>query len=357
MLNNNMRTSSDDKLKICEMYKNGHGVVSIAKALNRDRNTISRILKGFGIILKANPYKKTFTSDEMSDIHLRYSRGDSSTMISKDYGVTHKVILRVLNENKKVSRPVKRNDIKPDFVYDFNNPINVYLLGLWWADAHVHKNALLHGCKYEDGLTLVPTLNDFGIYTIYDKKIKTATGKDTHHLYYAINNVDICKFLMRYDYHIKSGASACKILEAIPENLQHLWWLGYLDGDGCISIKQKRPNNFETVVSFSSTYEQNWRFFHDTMKKLGINSYRINRLIVKNGRMSEVCVSGWENVKIFCDYIYQNYDKSLGFERKYSKYVEFLSNPPKKKTSRKLEYMIKYKSVYFTDREYQHLTK
>jgi hypothetical protein len=290
-----------------------------------------------------NPHKIIFSDDDVADIVERYAQGDSSTTLSKKYNTTHKTILKFLKKHNIKPRPIKKSHMSEDFVYDLTNPANVYLLGLWWADGYVHKNYISHTCKWEDGILLEPILKNFGVVTIYPRKYKTPKGEINNFWSCVINDVSRCKFLMSYDYDKKSGMSACKILSDIPEKLRYLWWLGYLDGDGCINIKQKRENNVEGCVSFFSVYDQDWKFFHDMIKSLGIDSYRLRRNIISNGKSSTVTISGRDNVLLFCEYIYQNHIDGLRFDRKYEKYLQFLNYSPKHVKMKRLTKILDYR--------------
>lgn len=235
---------------------------------------------------------------------------------------------------------MNRNDIKYGFVSDLENPFNVYLLGLWWADAHVCHGLTAHCCVLEDAEWLDPLIRDFGVKTIYGTYRNQANRKKMRPQWVMrINSVDLSDFLMKYDYHIKSGASPDKLLSDIPENLRHLWWRGYFDGDGTIHPKPA------IYVSFCSVKEQDWSFFHNCMRDLGIDRYGLRRVCYNNGKWchSTVSLNITNHVVKLMKWIYQDWEiNKLGLERKYLKYLklmEYQNGDKRKQKSSKFRYV------------------
>ena len=73
----------------------------------------------------------------------------------------------------------------------------------------------------------------------------------------------------------------------------------------------------------SSTHEQDWTYFTQLLDNLGIE-YRYEQIKSDKSKSSQIRIVGSNNVKIFGDYIYQNYD-TIGLKRKYDKYREICS--------------------------------
>lgn len=206
---------------------------------------------------------------------------------------------------------MQHNDIKYGFISDFEDPFNVYLLGLWWADGHVNKDFVVHSCIYEDAEWMMPIISGWGVKTTYKAKPKGSRPQWTMR----INSINLSRFLMEYDYHIKSGTSPDKLLSEIPEELHYLWWRGYFDGDGSLKLA---PG---LALTFSSTYKQDWSFFHDIMKKLEIPQYHIKRQSYYGDTCSIASLHAARHVIKLCDYMYQGVETDrLGLSRKKNKY-------------------------------------
>ena len=87
--------------------------------------------------------------------------------------------------------------------------------------------------------------------------------KNKNRLDFRIVNRFLYNFLKENDYHIKSGASASKILLKIPEHLQHYWWRGFIDGDGCFVRNERNRLN---ILQITSTFDQGWSFIKNIEK-------------------------------------------------------------------------------------------
>ena len=81
--------------------------------------------------------------------------------------------------------------------------------------------------------------------------------------------------------------------------------------------------------------------------KLGVKRYQIYKYSRKNGKhkSSVIRVGCNADIKLFGDYIYQNYD-GIGLKRKYEYYQSFLNLIPKMKLSKTSQ----YKGVCFNNR-------
>jgi hypothetical protein len=60
---------------------------------------------------------------------------------------------------------------------------------------------------------------------------------------------------------------------------------------------------------------------------LGIKNYKIKKYIKKNGKSSIIRVCSVNDMTLFGEYIYKDYDH-IGFTRKYDNYINFLKVIP-----------------------------
>lgn len=206
-----------------------------------------------------------------------------------------------------------------------DTPISAYILGLIWADGYIkHSNHIYSislSTTYPDANYFIPLFLKTGKWKIYNFKHKNSNWKlsctiKTHNFY-------LSKFLTENDYITKSNASADKILSLIPENLQHYWFRGLLDGDGYIMTGSKYS------VGFASSIDQDWTYLEKLAKKLGIK-YFISKRNYKSGQSSTFCISNRDDSLILLNYIYNNYiSDNIGLSRKYNKYKNIVESKEK----------------------------
>jgi intein-encoded DNA endonuclease-like protein len=235
----------------------------------------------------------------------------------------------------KASLGIKRNHkINSEQFFNIQSPEVAYFLGFMWADGNLrirgHQYAIVIECVSSDMDILIPIFDKLGTWGKYNRQRE---GRKPQSIIIT-NNKPLVKFLQEYDYQSKSIASACKILSKIPEDLQHYWFRGLVDGDGCFYKPKKSIAQLD--FSISSNYDQDWAYMENLCKKLGINSYKIIRRIL-NEKKQYKC-SEFKMVKIneldkLCYYIYNGYPNDrIGLFRKYEKWenslkIRGLSNP------------------------------
>jgi hypothetical protein len=229
---------------------------------------------------------------------------------------------------------INKNNIKPNFLIDTTNKINCYLLGLLWADGYIYSKSYKENNKsYGQRITLTlkiddfnmiePHLRNFGINTIYERQ-DFRNGKKFGKMKksFFVHDKSLVKFLVDNDYKLKSGYSPTKILSKIPTELKRYFWRGYIDGDGYIC-----GNRQSRRIEISSTIDQDWTEAINLFNNLGIKNYKIKKYIKKNGKSSIIRVCSVNDMTLFGEYIYKDYDH-IGFTRKYDNYINFLKVIP-----------------------------
>jgi hypothetical protein len=210
-----------------------------------------------------------------------------------------------------------------------------YILGLLWADGHIREVDKLTSinCSEDDINDVTEVFLKTGHWNISNPIIKTHNGKKVKtQKKISTSTWGLFDILKKNDYVNKSNSSPNKILSTIPKKLKKYWFRGYLDGDGCIKLGKK----YGVEVVFAGPYNQDWSFMVDLCNELSIN-YSIDNRIVKIGGYSHFRVYKKNDVKMLCDYIYNDFD-GIGFSRKYKKYINVLN-------------YIKEKSVKFWDKK------
>jgi hypothetical protein len=235
-----------------------------------------------------------------------------------------KIQRKLLNLAHKQREINKNNfdlyDVNPGLFINPTTPEVAYILGLLWADGYIREvgSIAIEAVKSDIDI-FYPIFLKTGSWLINYRNRSNRKPQGRIHK----NNIIIGKFLIENDYTSKSTASACKILSKIPEHLKHYWFRGLFDGDGCFYINQKQ-NLIQ--LSIASSFEQDWGFCEKIMEKLNIK-YTIKRSQQlqkgKINKFSVIRVTNRKGIKIFGDYIYNNYENDkIGLPRKYNKFKE-----------------------------------
>lgn len=212
--------------------------------------------------------------------------------------------------------------INPDQFKNPSTPEICYILGLIWADGHIRKDDYKSAISImtSDMNHLLSVFLKIGNWSI--REYQPVNPKAKPQTILSCCNKPLFYFFQEFDYIIKSGTSPDKILNIIPEHLRHYWWRGYFDGDGCLYLRDNKPDK---GLSMASTINQNWTFLDKLCSYLDIKNSRIETQKHKTGSSSKFCLSSFDSIKKFLDYIYDNYENDkIGLPRKYQKYLSFL---------------------------------
>lgn len=304
---------------IVNEYKSNKSLVEISKKFNMPSYIIRNRLKKLGIEIRQSTLtNKKWTKEEVDWLeknYKTYTYNKCALFLNR----TEKSILKKVTHLNLKKIGINNIDIINKFKNISQKEIS-YFLGLLWADGTV--------CKTNNNITLTLVEDDFnnienilkevGIFT---KSVVTKQAKDfikRQPLVYAtLTNKDLHSFLKDLGYCNKSLVSARDVLNIIPDNLKHYWFLGYFDGDGCLYLKSKPKVNRITIAG---TYEQDFSFLQNYFKNI---RFIERRTVNKNGHKSGVMeLIKTDHVKIFLDHIYKN--TNIGLTRKREKYNNFL---------------------------------
>lgn len=228
----------------------------------------------------------------------------------------------IAKSNRAKALPKKLADYKvnPEQFLNIQAPEIAYILGLLWSDGYIpDKLDFIQIESLEKDLTEVKDLFlKTGQWCISER---TRPNRQKQ-MAIQTNNKIIANFLKNHDYHVKSNASADKILSKIPEHLQHYWWRGLSDGDGCFYI-----NKINKIYQYSiaSSYHQNWIYAEKLLNSLNIKYSIARRSQLQNGKINQSSIIRFcskQNIYNFGSYIYQGYENDkIGFTRKYQKFL------------------------------------
>lgn len=213
-------------------------------------------------------------------------------------------------------------NVNPDHFLDIKTPEVAYILGLLWADGHVGKNNTISiSILKKDMDKVLKVFMKIGRWGQYEAQQE---NRQKQLMLYTCND-KLTNFLLENDYKSKSYESADKILSKIPEYLKYYWFRGLVDGDGCIRVDKKHRTR---QIFIASGYEQNWNYMELQCNRLNIKYKIVKRMQFQNGRLNKnsiFLIRQSESVKIFGNYIYNNYlIDGIGLSRKYKKFTKIL---------------------------------
>jgi biotin operon repressor len=288
------------------------------------------------------PCLRYYTEEEINFLKENYySLGPKK--IAEKFGITKNNLNKKANNlGLKINHSIRCQDSwnKEDIseMCNFDNPFVVYFWGFFWADGYVGRvnNNLNFRIAKDDFNCIKDRVKEIApLWKITEVsfknpnyKIQTCAMTTNYHLH---------GFFKNYDYHIKSGASATKILNAIPKNLRHYWWRGLFDGDGCFCFYPQR--GVGVTAKITSCLNQNWDFAEDLEKEGIVYSVRLHRKKDNpNSGSSNLSMDGGVSVSKFMDYILKG--ETFGLSRKRDKYINYkeymathIENKKEKKTS------------------------
>lgn len=306
---------------IIKKYQNGITPLEISKEYGIYNNSVTRLLRKHGI--DRNQLERV-SSENIQYIIEKYVSGTSSEEIAKDLSICGSTVCRILKRNNIDIRPAEQNkriyNIKQDYFSEINNEEKAYFLGLLFADGNVSVkfNDIKLGLHPKD----VDILNKFSKSIYGFEKVH----KDIHHqddgstmeyLYVVVS----CK-KMKQDL-IKLGCGPQKTfniefpINIIDNSLLRHFIRGYFDGDGCLSISNKsRP-----VVDITSNekFMQGFLQYIHSVLVLPFNKLGQRH---KDTDTRNIQFAGFNNVKIFLDYIYDS--ATIFMQRKHNLYLDFL---------------------------------
>lgn len=215
------------------------------------------------------------------------------------------------NASKKAGKQMKYK------VAEFLNNIDEYssyIIGLLWADGYLNtdRKTLSITMLKEDLVELNFIFIKLGKWYIQDRKRKNRRESRTLSTY----NPRLSEQLIIYNFTKKSTHSPYLIFDLIPKNYQRYFFRGIIDGDGCFYISEK---NSTYQFSIASTYEQDWDFYLEFFKGMGLNAI-VKKRIQKSGKSSIIRISGRKQILKMIEWLYDGYEiDKIGLKRKYDK--------------------------------------
>lgn len=198
-----------------------------------------------------------------------------------------------------------------------------------WADGSYNKYSISLSTSIEDASEIDTIIQQTGEWHKYNVKGRYRNGKKfKDSIEYRINSADLSQWFNNFDYQQKSTVAPTKILNILPNNLRHFFYLGVSDGDGCFYYHKKRSIH---QFNIASTFDQDWSYMIQLCNDLGISKYNINhqrKINKKSGKLnSSSCfrITNKPDIQKIGGYLYQQYMITpLGLKRKLNKYMEMM---------------------------------
>lgn len=193
---------------------------------------------------KPNYNEIVFNDKQINDIIASYKGGISSVKIGKQYGVSHKVILKVLHKNNVTVDQktfVRKYALNENYFDNIDSPNKAYILGLLYADGHneIKKSTVCISLQEEDKDLLEKIRIEIGS----DRPLEYIDYSNKHDFGYHYKNQyrmsifskHICLSLERLG--MIPNKSLSLTFPDINSDLYPHFIRGFFDGDGTINKK------------------------------------------------------------------------------------------------------------------------
>jgi len=202
-------------------------------------------------------------------------------------------------------------------------PIHAYILGLLWADGTVifaNNNAktpqIKHSTKKEDNIEFRKIFLKTGNWGLYETRNQGSYTKNKNFL--EVNwtsNRKLGEFLIQNDYRNKLNSPE-KILDKLNYLQKQLWFRGFFDGDGSVTIIPKGHHS----VAFTGHKEQNWSFIINLFNEIEIEKFRERIISSRGGYSSQIRITNKKDILKFYNYLYGDL-VHIGLSRKRNKFT------------------------------------
>jgi hypothetical protein len=201
------------------------------------------------------------------------------------------------------------------------NPELVYLAGYFWADGSINKNSCSLNIIQKDSIQvqeIVKPFLNFSTY-FYINKNEDAKRQPQESIKFNLKEDNWLNSLIK-EYYLNKSIESPWFVSDFPKELQHYFWRGYSDGDGCFYKRKDGAGGW----SLSGSYEKDWSYELNKFKELGLSDRKIYKNISDNGNKSS-CIM-FRNIKDVIkigEYLYSGLD--FGLKRKKEKYEQLAS--------------------------------
>lgn len=258
----------------------------------------------------------------------RYSKGESSTKIGKDFGVGYQTILNVLRKNDypiRTYRDYRKFNFNHDYFEKIDSADKAYFLGFILADGYIPEKGLIIALKLSDRHILekfIKCINGNNIIKEYHNKNSTFGPQSYCRL--SLGSYKMAEDLKRLGLH--NNKTNVLTVPNIESSLQSHFWRGVFDGDGWLSVYEQIPKRNGKIYESITSAEFGLCGHINT-----VNSFAefLDKNKISHGKISKIKTifrirtGGNQSILDMCDIFYRDCDAELYLIRKYNNYIRF----------------------------------
>jgi len=323
-----------EKVKqIIEMYIKGTPYNKICKLFNISNSTIHKIIS-INNIERNKERLATYNKKEKVDFIIsEYVSGKPAKIIANKLNISISAIYEILKRNNIQVRSNtechRKYKLNKTWFDNIDSEDKAYFLGLMWTDGNVDKRGSNFNLSFKEEdkyiLEYFSKIFYFGaIGCIYTKKRSSPARpliKNLSQTVLDVNNSEMTQKLIDLGC-VPNKTFITRFPQWLDKALYKHFIRGLIDGDGCITICNKK----QPLVSFTGTLELIQDLLVVFNNELNIKKILVRRAIgplsTPNANTYVFSMTGFNKIKKFLDWIYQ--DATIYFTRKKDKYITIL---------------------------------
>ena len=275
--------------------------------------------------LSQNCCMKKIESDIEKQIINDYVSGLTNNIISKKYLLHRTTIQRILLRNnialrKQAHTSRKHIILDENFFKDIDSEEKSYMLGTLYADGYINSNGFGITLK-EDDKEILEQLSTI-IYgnVVLGYKPSRICSQNIKYISKPQYRLEIVSKKMKCDL-IKHGcvqkkSFLIKFPNFIDINQYKHFIRGYFDGDGCLTIPQKRPNNITLTITSNTNFCNGLVFYVNKLLDINMKS------CVRYNNVGVARLTGKKQIILFLNWLYS--DSNIFLKRKFDKYQNYI---------------------------------
>lgn len=272
--------------------------------------------------------KNEITNDDKNKIIELFYQGMHYGEICKIIDCSERAVRYAIKNRGIEARRKNRYTLNENFFNKIDSEEKAYFLGLLFADGFVgdakHNNISLSASSInKDILEKFTTSIEF---TGNIRRVKNKAGYHTENDIFTINfsSKTMCDDLRKYGMTgLKIDRLNTMINTKIPKNFVRHFYRGYIDGDGCIGIRDSSRNINGKTYSYQQPYIvliSTQYFLNNFIANVGITSGCFKKS--KTDYMQYVYILKKKDVKTALDFLYK--DAHVYLDRKFNSYKKCL---------------------------------
>jgi len=330
----NLSFTQLQKIKAKQLYDEGNSVHEIAEEMRTVARNVSETLKGYGIkpnVVKKQFQKNTRTPELEQKIIRLYELGLSAAHIcvETEYNFrTPKSITDILKKYGRKMQEQKELELHVNStIFNFiDTEEKAYWLGLLITDGWVYKKGGSHtiGISLEEKDKYL--MEEFKKFLgtpnkLLSKESKNIKGETRRCWTLMVNSKQLFEDLKKYGVIERKSSNTNPKLELIPKDLQHHFWRGCFDGDGCYYYNSGDKLTFCYTGTIDIVYKFLSWLYHEAGTREFKTPYKKNMEAARargenaNVVMYDFQFSHADDIKIIREALYR--DATIYMKRKY----------------------------------------